>query len=163
MMKRILATLLAAVMLLGAVSSALAEYKYEFDGVLAPELSMFKTPGEAVKVSNHTYTAAVLYLELILYQNRNDIELESRALWNDCMIGRVENRVVAVFDLEGEMLLVLYDVVGGTCYMDARTFTYTETTVRSALEGMGASSISTVDGNEWTDVVIELLSSAAEE
>lgn len=163
MMKRILATLLAAVLLVCSVSSALAEYKYEFDGVLAPELDMFRTPGEAVKTVNASTTAAVLYLELILYQNRNDIELESRALWNDCMLGRVENRVVAVFDLEGEMLLVLYDAVGGACYMDARAFTYTEATVRSALEGMGASSISTVDGNEWTDVVIELLSGAAEE
>lgn len=152
MARRFCAVLLCVVMTLDfcVTSYAKAESeRFEFTALLAPEMESFATAGEVVKSSNRTTSAALLYFELMLYQEMNDLELENRAFWNDCLIGRSNNLVSVVYDLDGDaILLLVYDTLNGET--SAGRTEASMYAARTALEKEGYT-VYTVDGEDWTD------------
>ena len=164
MFKRIALFLMVAVLCVSACTAAFAtaDEPYSFEAVLAPEMDVLKIAGEAVKNSeSRAMAASIIMFDYIVYQLQNDLEMETRALWKDCMIGRSENIVALAYDLgNSEILLAVYDTLRGELtanYMDASL---------SAVEvafGNEGYSCYTVDGDTWTDYFQVIVDTLAEE
>lgn len=163
MKNRLLATLLTLALLLGMTCGALAEETTTFDTVAATEVSFLKTVDDAMKPSQHKYVAATLYLEYVLYQDRNDMPLENRALWNDCVIGCTSDWILLGYDLEGETLLLLYDPALGEISTMINPAEFTTSNMKEAMRNSGVTSLAVVDGDDWTDVLAAVLTAMVED
>jgi len=152
MMKRLFATFFAFILFLSIFSSSWAETeitKHSFTAILAPEMDSLATAGEAVKSSNRASSSAILYFEYILYQQLNDLDLEDRALWNDCLIGRSDNLISVIFDLgEDTILLLVHDTLNAdTSVAEMEATMYA---ARKSMEDNGFS-VYSVSGEDWSD------------
>lgn len=157
MMKRFLATLLVLVLALGMVGSAWAEDddEFKFSAMLASELSAFATAGTAISSENRVFVAAVMFMEYSLALQQDGRELESSPLWEDCLITRMDNIVIAAFSADDGVLMVYFDTNDGSMLADLHTGTLT--TMKAALTEIGCTSIYTVDGEDWTDTLQQIL------
>lgn len=159
MKKRILATLLALTLMLCAVGGAWAEYdSVTFEADLLSGMDALQTAGEAIKESNRAVVAAGFYLEYALYQLDNGMEMEARALWNDAVIGRVGTSIAVSFDLSGEgVLLMVYNILSGEVTAASAAIGADDDDMLDAMLDAGATKAYVVDGDDWTDVVVEVV------
>jgi len=164
MFKRIALFLMVAVLCVAACTAAFAtaDEPYSFEALLSPEMDVLKVAGEAVKTSeNRAMAASIVMFDFIAYQLQNDLEMESRALWKDCMIGRSENIVALAYDLgNSEILLAVYDTLRGE--MTANYMSASLSAVEVAFGNEGYSCY-TVDGDTWTDYFQVIVDTLAEE
>ena len=154
MKKRICSALLVVVLCVttcGTAFAGTANEPYDVTPIIAPEMDVFQTAGEAIRSSdNRAMASALLMFEFVVYQLKNDLEMEARAVWNDCIIGRSANIVTVVYDLgDGEVLLMVYDTVLEDMYVN-----YTTASLAAARKTFEDQNYTyyTVDGNDWTDV-----------
>lgn len=146
-----------------AITAAFAvDEPYSFKPILAPEMEFLDTAGKAVKNSeNRAMTAAIILFDFIVYQLQNNMEMETRALWNDCLIGRSENLIALSYDLDdGDILLAVYDTLRGE--MTANFMTASLRSVEIAFGNEGYS-FYTVDGEDWTDYFQTIVNTLAED
>jgi len=158
-MKRFLSLLLALSLCLSCVS-ALAESSekiYSFDALLSSQIDYLSTAGEAIKSSNRAKSAATLMLEFLLHLTQNGEVPKEGYLWRDCVIGRDESILSFLYEGDDDhLLLIAYDTFRGKVqagYIDG-TSMYVG---RLAIENKGFT-VYTIDGDDWTDILQELLS-----
>lgn len=163
MKKRLLATLLALVMLLGVVNAACAEYEQlVIDSDLAADMSFMATPAAAMEDDALPYVAATLFLELILYQNSNDMEMEAGALWNDCVVARFEDIVAVFYDMDDDALLLTYSCGSRKLVASWAGQGGSLAEMKQAMQNSGALEMAEVDGDEWSQIVIDVLKAIVE-
>lgn len=163
MLKRFLATLLAVALILCTAGSALAFDPVGFETVLAKSSSLVASPEEALKAENRAKAASLLFLEYILYQNRNGQEMEARAVWNDCLISAGNDVVQVWYDLGAGCMLILYDVDGGMASVVVNEETPLEMNILAeTLKEQGYPASYVVDGEEWSNDLILTLKLLAE-
>lgn len=163
MAKRILTMLLALTLLMGAVGGALAADTLTFDTVAARDVPFLATAESALAAEVQPYAAATLFLEYILYQNRNNLMMENRPLWKDCVIGSKDALIMLAFDLGDGMLLLTYDTVGGKMSTMISTAYVGAEGCMQAMENSGVTAPATVSGDAWTTVLAQILMAVTEE
>lgn len=157
MTKRILATLTALVLVLGMVGGAQAAEGVTIKVKFLDRLTIFDTAGSAIDSENRHNAAASMYLEYLLWQLDNDQELLAGPLYEDCVIGRSGASIGVIYGDDECMLILTYNTAteemqGGVVEMPC-----TEIVAKSALEGAGCTDVCVVDGDEWTDVLQQMI------
>lgn len=163
MFKRVLATLLAAALILCTAGSALAFDPVGFKTVLAQSSSLVASPVDALKDENRAKVASLLFLEYILYQNRNGQDMEARPVWKDCLISAGNGIVQVWYDLGGGCMLILYNIEKGMVSVVVNEGTPLEMDILAAtLMDQGYPTSYVVDGEEWSNDLILTLKLIAE-
>lgn len=162
-MKKLLSLLMALMLCLLPLGTVYAaEEPMSFTPIISPEMDVMATAGEAVKNSdNRAMAASLLMFDFIVYQLQNDMEMETRALWNDCLIGRSDNIVSLAYDLgDDEILLVVYDTIRDDVYAN-----YNDASLAIVEQAFINEDYScyTVDGEDWTDYFQLILQSLSED
>lgn len=164
MAKRILATLFALMLALGTVCGALAEEPLDkFSPAFVDGLSAFDSPETAVSAENRKFVAATMYLEYLLHQSKISGPIETDVLWKDCVVTRMNNIVMAGFDLGQSMLIVFYDT--HAIEMMGKVYSIPFAVADTALPEIGSSTVYTVEGSEWTEtlqMLLEVISGSGE-
>ncbi len=150
-MKKLLSMLVALLLCLLPLSAVYAaDDPFQFTPILSPEMDVMATAGEAVRTaSNREMAASLMMFDFIVYQLKNDMEMEVRALWNDCLIARSDNIVSLAYDLgDDEILLVVYDTIRHEVYAS-----YNEASMTAVKQAFINEDYTcyTVDGESWTD------------
>lgn len=158
MKKRLFAALIALILSISLVNFCYAETVSEtvIDAILLPSLNEFESAGTAVQ--SGAISSASMYLEYVLHQARNGEDADGRALWNDCAIARQKSDVLAVYDTKDSSLLFVYSTIHKTLTVAEYEGAVDSFTATRILEAMGCSSIHTIDGDDWTDLLQQAIS-----
>ena len=162
MLKRLALFFMVMILCVSCTAAFAADEPYSFEPMLAPEMEILDTAGSAVKTSDsRAMSAAIIMFDFCVYQLQNDMELDTRALWNDCLIGRSENLIALAYDLDdGNILLVVYDTLRGEITANFMAAAMSSVEIAFGNEGY---TFYTVDGDEWTDYFQTILNVLAEE
>lgn len=157
MKKRLFAAIIVLVLSFSFLNTGCAESEsYSFDALLLPSMDIFDTAGTAIQSSNRSFAAACMYIEYALNQQNSGVDVDNRAVWNDCVITRNNSEIAVAFDVENGILILFYSTISKE--INVLDFPNVPFSFASqALEATGATSIYTIEGEDWTDMMQQLL------
>ena len=162
MMKRFAAILVALCLMASFASCALAEEIFEIEPMLAPFIDVLASPETALTDDHATTVAGVMYLDYVMHLYESGKEIDTRGFGRDCVLGRLDQRVVASFDMGDAVMIMIYDTADHSCTVGIKSVASTPGLMMDSLKQTGITQLRVVDGTAWSTEVLNALQSVSE-